>query len=136
MRPSRLSAASTEWSRRPILGAGSALIRFAARADINSTPQATLALSSSDLAVALERLTNALTDAHAARRGVPIELRPVVADYAKASRSAGVQIGALLVDVKQLVRRTTGQDEALFIPKVIGWAIAGYFEGTSSREQS
>jgi hypothetical protein len=113
-----------------------ALIDPAVRADVDSPLQAKLALSSSDLAAALDHLTNALTEAHATRRGVPIELRAVVADYARASRLSGVQIGALLVDVKQLVRRTTGQDEVLFTPKVIGWVIAGYFEGTSSREQS
>ena len=91
------------------------------------------ALPSGDLPAALDRLTNALADAHAARRGVPVELRPIVAAYAKAARASGVEIGAFLVDVKQIIRRTTGQDEALFIPKVVGWAIAGFFEGTSSR---
>jgi hypothetical protein len=86
-----------------------------------------------DVTVALDRLTHALTAAHAAQRGVPAELRPLVAQYAKASRAAGVQIGAFLVEVKQLVRTTTGHDEPMFIRKVMGWAIAGYFEGTAPR---
>jgi hypothetical protein len=90
-------------------------------------------LSSSDLAAALDRLTSTLVDAHAAGRGVPTELRAIVGEYARACRSSGVPIGAFLVDLKQLVHRTTAEDEALFMPKVISWAIVGFFEGSGPR---
>ena len=91
-------------------------------------------MSSDDLAAALERLTHALAAAHAARLGVPAELRPVVAEYARAARLAGHNVAALVIEVKRLVRHTTGADELIFTPRVVGWAIAAFFEGTSTRE--
>ena len=73
----------------------------------------------------------ALRSAYAARRGVTPAVEPTVRAYAKALRENGVQIGQALVDIKDLVRAHTGYDEPIFTPKVIGWAVAGYFAGTA-----
>jgi hypothetical protein len=48
-------------------------------------------------------------------------------------RLAGENIGPALVQVKDLVRAHTGYDEPIFTPKVVGWTVAGFFEGTSRR---
>jgi hypothetical protein len=81
-------------------------------------------------------LIEALRSAHAARRGVTASLEPTVRAYAKAMRETGVSIGQALVAVKDLVRAHTGHDEPLFTPKVVGWAVAGYFAGTSGKGES
>jgi hypothetical protein len=53
--------------------------------------------------------------------------------YARAAREAGVGVAQLLVEVKALVQAHTGHDEPIFTPKVVGWAVAGYFDGTGKR---
>ena len=77
------------------------------------------------------QLAEALRAAHAAGLGVPPDLQPVVRDFAKAWRVAGGEIGALLVEAKRLVREYTGTHEPVFTPKIVGWTIAGYFDGTT-----
>lgn len=77
------------------------------------------------------QLGDALRAAYAAGLGVPADLQPLVRDHAKAWRLAGGEIGTLLVEVKQLVRDTTGNHEPVYVPKIVGWSIAGYFEGTT-----
>lgn len=76
------------------------------------------------------RLVEALTAARAARRGVPASLESLVRTHAREQREAGVEIGALLVEVKALVRVLMGDDEPVFTPKVVGWTVAGYFAGS------
>ena len=49
-------------------------------------------------------------------------------------RVAGENIGQTLVQVKDLVRAHTGYDEPIFTPKVVGWTVAGFFEGTKRRD--
>jgi enhancing lycopene biosynthesis protein 2 len=78
----------------------------------------------------------ALRSAYAARRGVSPDVEPAVRAYARAMREAGIPVGRALVDVKDLVRAHTGYDEPIFTPKVIGWAVAGYFAGTSRRDST
>lgn len=41
-----------------------------------------------------------------------------------------MRIEKAVIHIKELVRSETGGDEAVFIPSVVGWAIAGYFAGT------
>ena len=77
------------------------------------------------------RLADALRDAYAARRGVPADLQPLVREHAKAWREAGRNIESLIVNAKELVRTCTGPDETVFIPRIIGWSIAGFFQGTT-----
>jgi hypothetical protein len=36
-----------------------------------------------------------------------------------------------LIEVKALVRELTGSDAPIFIPKVVGWTVAGYCADTS-----
>ncbi|MFL5606550.1 MAG: hypothetical protein ACJ8AD_08905, partial [Gemmatimonadaceae bacterium] len=53
----------------------------------------------------------------------------IVRAYGRAMRESGRAIGQTLVEVKDLLRAHTGHDEPIFTPKVIGWAIAGFFDG-------
>jgi hypothetical protein len=73
----------------------------------------------------------ALQSAYAARRGATSQVQSAARAYARALRVSGVAVGAALVDVKRLVREHTADDEPIFTPKVVGWAVAGYFAGTS-----
>jgi hypothetical protein len=75
------------------------------------------------------RLLTALNAAREARRGVPHTLEAEVRTFARLSREAGLSVSELLIEVKELVRAQMGVDEPLFTPKVVGWAVAGYFAG-------
>jgi hypothetical protein len=86
----------------------------------------------SHVQVLTAQLIEALRAAHVARRGLPGGLESLVRTYARAQREAGTTIGALLVEVKALVRDNTGRDEPVFTPKIVGWTVAGFFEGTGS----
>jgi hypothetical protein len=77
------------------------------------------------------RLLAALGAARDARRGVPETLEPEVRTFARLSREHGLSISEMLIEVKALVRAHVGVDEPLFTPKVVGWAVAGYFAGTA-----
>jgi hypothetical protein len=90
----------------------------------------------SDSVVSAKRaeFVEALQAAHAGRRGVTPNVEPAARTYARALREAGASIGEALVQVKELVRLHTGHDEPIITPKVVGWAVAGYFEGTAHRD--
>lgn len=85
-------------------------------------------MSTTDVETMTARLVEGLRLAHAARRGVPARMELEVRAYARAQRDAGVPIGRVLVEVKDLVRTHTGQDDAIFIPRVVGWTVAGFFQ--------
>lgn len=76
-----------------------------------------------------------LRAAYAARRGATPALEMAVRAYARALREDGVAIGRALIEVKDLVRAHTGYDEPIITPKVVGWAVAGYFAGTGRQER-
>jgi hypothetical protein len=90
-------------------------------------------LPSDSIEVLSSRLADALRAAHAAGLGVPPDLQGLVRDFARAWRLSGGEIGPLLVEAKRLVRETTGTHEPVFTPKIVGWSIAGYFDGTTSK---
>jgi hypothetical protein len=90
-------------------------------------------LSTTEVDVRRAGFIEALRLAHAARRGPPQAVEIAVRAYARAMREAGVNIGRALVDVKDLTRAHTGYDEPIFTPKVVGWAVAGFFEGTGGK---
>jgi len=77
-----------------------------------------------------DALVAALGSAFRAQRGVPPDIEPLVRQYGRALREGGAPIEKAVVHVKALVRNETHGDEALFIGKLVGWAIAGYFGGT------
>jgi hypothetical protein len=77
------------------------------------------------------RLLTALHAARDARRGVPDTLEVDVRAFARLSREHGLSVSELLIEVKELVRVHVGVDEPLFTPKVVGWAVAGYFAGAT-----
>lgn len=87
-------------------------------------------MSDDGASAARARLLAALHAARDARRGVPDTLQFEVRAFARASREAGLSIAELLIEVKELIRTQMGADEPLFTPKVVGWAVAGYFAGT------
>lgn len=88
-------------------------------------------MSSSGVEVARAAYIESLRLAHAARRGVTPSVEVAVRAYARAMREADIAIGTALVEMKDLVRAHTGPDEPIFTPKVVGWAVAGYYAGTS-----
>ncbi len=77
----------------------------------------------------------ALHDAFVAGLGVPAGLEPLVRSYARALRLEGIAVEKMLIDVKSIVREETGQHELVYIPPVVGWAVGGYFAGTSPRDK-
>lgn len=88
-------------------------------------------VSTTDPAALAAQLVEELGEAHAARRGVPAALEATVRAYARSQREAGVDVGTFLIGVKELVRVTTGADEPLFTPRIVGWAVAGFFSGSA-----
>ena len=85
-------------------------------------------MSTNDVETMTAQFVENLRLAHAARRGVPANMEVVVRAYARAQREAGVPIGCMVVEVKDLVRVHTGQDDAIFTPRVVGWTVAGFFQ--------
>jgi hypothetical protein len=75
------------------------------------------------------RLVEALRAAHASRKGVPPAMQADVRAWARAQREAGIPVGQVLVEVKAMMREHTGHDEPVFKPRIVGWTVAGYFEG-------
>lgn len=82
------------------------------------------------------QLHEKLRHAAATRLGVPPSLEQPVRDYARASRLAGVPVQRMLVDVKEAVRAITGDQDLVFLPRVVGWAVAGYFAGSQERDEA
>ena len=78
--------------------------------------------------------TLALGEAYRAGRGVPPSLEQHVRDYARALRLNGVLVEKMIVDVKGIVRAETGHHELVFVGPIVGWAVAGYFAGTSPKD--
>jgi hypothetical protein len=81
-------------------------------------------------------LIEAIRDACDAGRGIPASLEAAARDHARAQREAGLPVEKLIIQMKDAIRRETGQQEFLFLPRVIGWTVAGYFAGTSEREEA
>jgi hypothetical protein len=75
-------------------------------------------------------LIAAIMTAHAARRGDPRPIEPLIRTYAKSQREAGVSVALVLIEVKALLRDHAGRDSAAFTPKLVGWTVAGYYAGT------
>lgn len=78
-----------------------------------------------------DALVAALRQAQAVRRGATPAVETAVRHHARMMREAGVSIARTLIEMKDLVRAHTGSDEPIFTPKVVGWAVAGYFAGTA-----
>lgn len=88
----------------------------------------------SDVGTTRAAFIDALRSAYAVRRGVTPQLETATRIYARAMRLAGEDIGRTLVQVKDLVRAHSGYDEPIVMPKVVGWTVAGFFEGTPRRD--
>lgn len=91
-------------------------------------------MSSSELEAKRAGFIDALRSAYAVRQGATPDVEAATRAYARAMRIADVGIGQALVQVKDLVRAHTGYDEPIFTPKVVGWAVAGFFEGAKRRD--
>ena len=57
-------------------------------------------------------------------------MEELVRTYARLHRESGTKIEQVILDVKALVRDATGNDEFLFTPRIVGWTVAGYFNGS------
>lgn len=87
-------------------------------------------MPSEELDALTARLAEALGDAQRARRGLPSSIEGIVRLYARAHREAGTNIGAVLIEVKALVRDNSEADAPIVTPKVVGWTVAGFFATT------
>ena len=76
-------------------------------------------------------LLTALAAVHRSGRVDATPLETPVRAFARAQREAGVDIVALLADLKQMLLDTTGNNEPVLKPRVIGWGVAGYYAGTT-----
>ena len=79
-------------------------------------------------------LVRALATAHSDGRLDAAPLQDPVRAFARARREAGVGIAECLLEVKQMIAEETGRDAPVFTPQVVGWAVRGYFDGTSRRD--
>ncbi len=79
-------------------------------------------------------LVRAMAMVHSAGRLDAAPLQEPVRAFARARREAGVGIAECLLEVKQMIAEETGRDAPVFTPQVVGWAVRGYFEGTSRRD--
>jgi hypothetical protein len=91
-------------------------------------------VSDASTAALRESFSRALRDAYRAGRGVPPAMEQEVRAYARALRTEGVMVEKMIIDVKGIVRAETGHHELVFIPPIVGWAVAGYFAGTSPKD--
>jgi hypothetical protein len=78
-------------------------------------------------------LLNAISAIPEIGRLDPTPLEAPIRAYAKAQREAGIGIVPLLTDVKKMIRERTGRHEIVLTPRVVGWAVAGFYDGTSSK---
>jgi hypothetical protein len=81
-----------------------------------------------------EVFTRALREAYLSGRGAPATMEPSVRAYARALRLDGIAVEKMIIDVKGIVRGETGHHELVFIPPIVGWAVAGYFAGISPKD--
>ncbi|MDB4879830.1 MAG: hypothetical protein JWL60_1276 [Gemmatimonadetes bacterium] len=89
-----------------------------------------------DLSALRATLAGALRSAAKARLGVPASLEPLVRDYARSLRLDAMPIEKAIIDVKALTTAEAPGDVGAFMPRVVGWAIAGYFAGTSRSDSA
>jgi hypothetical protein len=75
------------------------------------------------------QLVAALVEAHRVRLGVPASLEPLVRAFARAEREAGIPVERVLVELKRLLAETVHGEAELFAKRVVGWAVAGYYQG-------
>lgn len=73
----------------------------------------------------------ALHEAHRARRGVPPSLEPLVRSFARAERDAGIPVERVIVDLKRLLVETVHGEADVFVKRVVGWAVAGYYHSSA-----
>lgn len=73
-------------------------------------------------------LVDALRAAYRAGVGVPPELEARTRSYARAQHDASVPVEKVIIEIKELVRTETADHSMVFVPRVIGWAVAGYFQ--------
>jgi hypothetical protein len=88
-------------------------------------------VNSSEVDTRRSAFIESLRTAYVDRRGPTPSVEVTARAFAYAMREDGVPIGRALVEVKDLIRAHTAQDEPLFTPKVVGWTVAGFFAGTS-----
>lgn len=54
--------------------------------------------------------------------------------FARAERDAGTPVERVLVDLKQLLAETVHGDADIFAKRVVGWAVAGYYNSHPAKE--
>ena len=79
-------------------------------------------------------LAASLGEAARGARGLPSTMEPAVRAWARARRLRGDPVERVIVDMKALLREHAASDELVFLPKLVGWTVAGYFAGASSED--
>ena len=76
----------------------------------------------------------AVRAAYEAGVGVPPALEAPTRALARAEHDAGVPVEKMIIEIKELLRTQTSDHALVFIPRVVGWAVSGYFAGSPRRE--
>ncbi len=121
--------------RRPAWGIELALQPpFMPRGVRPRAPSTLLPVSHVTTAALRASLVITLRDAHRSGLGVPAAMQAQVREYARSLRLDGVPIERAIIDVKSIVKSETADHEIVFLPRVVGWMVAGYFAGTSPKD--
>lgn len=76
-------------------------------------------------------LTSAIRAAYAAGAGVPPALEQPTREYARAEHDAAVPVEKVIIEIKELLRTETSDHALVYIPRVVGWVVAGYYQGAA-----
>ena len=81
-------------------------------------------------------LAEAVRSAYRAGRGLPASLEQVARTFARTQREAGIAVERVIIEVKGIVRAETADDDLVYVPRLVGWTVAGYFAGTAAPDES
>lgn len=82
------------------------------------------------------QLATSLREAERAGRGVTAEIETHARAFARARREEGVTVERVIIEVKAMVNEIVMRHPGVFIPRVVGWTVAGYFAGTARRDEA
>ena len=77
-------------------------------------------------------LTSAIRAAYAAGAGVPPALEHPTREYARAEHDAAVPVEKVIIEIKEILRTETSEHALIYIPRVVGWVVAGYYQSSPS----
>lgn len=51
--------------------------------------------------------------------------------FARAEREAGIPVERVIIDLKRVLAETVPGDVDVFVKRVVGWAVAGYYNAST-----